>query len=215
MLPLSWSRVRESNPPSQLGKLEEYRYTNPACLRSITQPHRKCKQKRKLIGASFSQLVKKVPWETFLTALPRRAFWPYTKCCFRKALQNKAFRAAGYCIRELRFAAACGRYRQSAVSAAAPLAGRRVAGPGMAMRQGEQGALPPRAPPLLCFWTFQQWFFDSLRRICRQSVYRPGRISRATFSVLYSICSEKRRRCPAVSGEAASQRAIRSVERAA
>ena len=45
------------------------------------------------------QLVKKVPWGTFLTALPRRAFWPYTKCCFRKALFCKAFRAAGYCIR--------------------------------------------------------------------------------------------------------------------
>ena len=34
-----------------------------------------------------------------MTALPRRAFWPNTKCCFRKALPIKAFRAAGYCTR--------------------------------------------------------------------------------------------------------------------
>ena len=68
---------------------------------------------------------------------------------FAKRLPDKPFRAAGYWIRELRFAAACGRRRQSAVSAAAPLAGRSKAGPPMALRQGEQGALPPRAPPLL------------------------------------------------------------------
>ena len=39
---------------------------------------------------------------------------------------------------ELRPAAASGRCRRAAISAAAPLAGRRGAGPGMAMRQGGQ-----------------------------------------------------------------------------
>ena len=37
----------------------------------------------------------------------------------------------------------------------------------------------------------------------------------STFSVLYSICSERRRRCPAVSGAWASQSASRSVMAAA
>ena len=32
MWPFSWSRVRESNPPSRLGKPLYYRYTNPARL---------------------------------------------------------------------------------------------------------------------------------------------------------------------------------------
>ena len=38
-----WSRVRESNPPSQLGKLLYYRYTNPACRFIISKPNRKFK----------------------------------------------------------------------------------------------------------------------------------------------------------------------------
>ena len=34
----SWSRVRESNPPSRLGKPLYYRYTNPAFSRIIAKP---------------------------------------------------------------------------------------------------------------------------------------------------------------------------------
>ena len=161
-------------------------------------------RERKNEGRGFSprpssQLVKKVPYGAFLTALPRRAFWPNTKCFFRKALFFKAFRAAGYWIREQRFAAAGGRYRQifkafraagywireqrfaaaggryrqSAVSAAAPLAGRHEVGPGMALRQGEQGALPPRAPLLLCPLTFQRGFLTVSERPSRKQ--RDGR----------------------------------------
>ena len=33
-----WSRIRESNPPSRLGKPLYYRYTNPACVRIIADP---------------------------------------------------------------------------------------------------------------------------------------------------------------------------------
>ena len=36
-----WSRIRESNPPSQLGKLLYYRCTNPAYRCIITEPHEK------------------------------------------------------------------------------------------------------------------------------------------------------------------------------
>ena len=157
-------------------------------------------RERKNEGRGFSprpssQLVKKVPYGAFLTALPRRAFWPNTKCCFRKALVFKAFRAAGYWIREQRFAAAGGRYRQSAVSAAAPLAGRHEVGPGMALRQGEQGALPPRAPLLLCPLTFQRAF---LLPVCLS----PGFPGPRSGGGLW-----KRRSCP--SGKSAGARLAR------
>ena len=33
-----WSRIRESNPPSRLGKPLYYRYTNPACGGIIANP---------------------------------------------------------------------------------------------------------------------------------------------------------------------------------
>ena len=43
-----WSRIRESNPPSRLGKPLYYRYTNPACIKFsaiIPHPRRLCKAK--------------------------------------------------------------------------------------------------------------------------------------------------------------------------
>ena len=36
-----WSRVRESNPPSRLGKPLYYRYTNPACVGIIAKQEKK------------------------------------------------------------------------------------------------------------------------------------------------------------------------------
>ena len=39
---LFWSRVRESNPPSRLGKPLYYRYTNPACGGIIADRNGKC-----------------------------------------------------------------------------------------------------------------------------------------------------------------------------
>ena len=59
---------------------------------------------------------------------------------------------------------ACG---QNAVSIAAGLPGSREAGPGMPGRQGGQGALPPRAPPLLCLLPFPQDFSSLSARILR------------------------------------------------
>ena len=38
---LFWSRIRESNPPSQLGKLLYYRCTNPAYRCIIAEPPEK------------------------------------------------------------------------------------------------------------------------------------------------------------------------------
>ena len=38
---LVWSRIRESNPPSRLGKPLYYRYTNPACAGIIAEPAEK------------------------------------------------------------------------------------------------------------------------------------------------------------------------------
>ena len=66
-----------------------------------------------------------------------------------KSLKNQAFWRRVIVTRELRFAAACGRRRRCAISAAAPFVGRHEAGPQTAVRQGEQGALPARAPPRL------------------------------------------------------------------
>ncbi len=102
----------------------------------------------RLKAAGFLPSLSKTPGGLLDCASPP-SILPFCKMLFAKRLPDKPFRAAGYWIRELRFAAACGRRRQSAVSTAAPLAGRSKAGPPMALRQGEQGALPPRAPPLL------------------------------------------------------------------
>ena len=128
----------------------------------------------RLTAAGFLPSLSKTPGGLLDCASPP-SILPFCKMLFAKRLPDKPFRAAGYWIRELRFAAACGRRRQSAVSVAAPLAGRSKAGPPMAMRQGEQGALPPRAPPLLCRLTLQRGFLTVSETAPPQQVMRQSR----------------------------------------
>ena len=81
----------------------------------------------------------KSPGRTFLTASTAERFESFKTLLRPKSLKFQAFLRRVIVMRELRFAAACGRRKRCAISAAAPSVGRREAGPQTAVRQGEQG----------------------------------------------------------------------------
>ena len=75
-----WSRIRESNPPSRLGKPLYYRYTNPAC--SIDRGHYS-RGKRKIQPIFVDRILRfpflrKASWEMLrdgITDANTRAVW--------------------------------------------------------------------------------------------------------------------------------------------
>ena len=116
-------------------------------LSQFVLPARKLLKKAAKVSAYLMQrpslclACQKSPDRTFLTASTAERFELFKTLLRPKRLKNQAFWRRIIVTRELRFAAACGRRKRCAISAAAPSAGRRETGPQMALRQGEQGAL--------------------------------------------------------------------------
>ena len=76
-----WSRVRESNPPSRLGKPLYYRYTNPAGVAIIADTFVECKgflQDSASSSFSFSPLLFPFFW-AIIAPYQEREVFPYAR----------------------------------------------------------------------------------------------------------------------------------------